>query len=189
MTRRTEICLLLLFSCPASRLRSQTAEAYQATIPKVWDDAVLKDLEVPLTRAEYSPKHVPASFYYQVPVRPIYKSYPVYHPDREPKGYIEWLRSREPEIDWDAAKLKTKEDWIRAGETVFDAPLWLRLHHAHQGASREHRRPLRPQAGLPLGRAAAAYRRTEHCPSFVTWSVRKVPSMSAYCPAPCATPG
>jgi hypothetical protein len=83
----------------------------------------MKDLEVPLARAEYSPRPVPESFYYQVPVRLIYKSYPVYHPDREPNGYIEWLRSREPEIDWDISKLKTKEDWIRAGETVFDAPL------------------------------------------------------------------
>ncbi len=84
---------------------------------------MMKDLEVPLARPEYSPRHVPASFYYQIPVRPIYKSYPVYSPDREPKGYIEWLRSREPELEWDASKLRTKEDWIRAGETVFDAPI------------------------------------------------------------------
>ena len=83
----------------------------------------MKDLEVPLARSGTWPRHVPASFYYQIPVRQIYKSYPVYHPDREPKGYIEWLRSRDPEIDWNAANLKTKEDWIRAGETVFDAPL------------------------------------------------------------------
>ncbi len=123
MTYWTAICLMLLFSSPALRLRAQTTGGYQPTISKVWDDAVMKDLEIPLARAEYSPRHVPASFYYQVPVRPIYKSYPVYHPDREPHGYIDWLRSREPEIDWDAAKLKTKEDWIRAGETVFDAPL------------------------------------------------------------------
>ena len=123
MTYWTALCLLLLFYCPASRLRAQTAGGYQPTIPKVWDDAVMKDLEVPLARVEYSPRHVPATFYYEIPVRPIFKSYPVFHPDREPKGYIEWLRSREPEIDWDAAKLKTKEDWIRAGETVFDAPL------------------------------------------------------------------
>lgn len=83
----------------------------------------MQDLELPLARAEYSPKHVPASFYYKIPVRPIYKSYPVYHPDREPKGYIEWLRSREPALDWDTARLRSKEDWVRAGETVFDAPL------------------------------------------------------------------
>jgi hypothetical protein len=123
MNHRIPICLLLLFYCAASRLGAQTQERYQPTVPRVWDDAVMKDLEIPLARAEYSPKHVPSSFYYQIPVRPIYKSWPVYRPDREPKGYIEWLRSREPELDWDAAKLTTKEDWIRAGETVFNAPL------------------------------------------------------------------
>jgi hypothetical protein len=121
-TQWMAICLLLLFAA-ASCLRAQTAVGYQPAIPNVWDDAVMKDLEVPLGRSEFSPRHVPASFYYQIPVRPIYKSYPVYHPDREPKGYIEGLRLREPELDWDASTLKTKEDWIRAGETVFDAPL------------------------------------------------------------------
>jgi hypothetical protein len=123
MIHWTSICLVLLLYCPAERLCAQTAGEYQPTIPKVWEDEAMKDLELPLARAEYSPKHIPASFYYKIPVRPIYKSYAVYHPDREPKGYIEWLRSREPEIDWDSTKLKTKEDWIRAGETVFDAPL------------------------------------------------------------------
>jgi hypothetical protein len=66
---------LLLFCCPASRLRAQTAGGYQPAIPEVWDDAVMKDLEVPLAHSEYSPTHVPASFYYQIPVRPILTPY------------------------------------------------------------------------------------------------------------------
>src|SRR5215831_16012841 len=99
MNHWSAICLLLLFYCPASCLRAQAPGGYRPTIPKVWDDAILKDLEVPLARPEYSPKHVPEEFYYQIPVRPIYKSYPVYHPDREPTGYINWLRLREPEND------------------------------------------------------------------------------------------
>ena len=61
----TAICLLLLFWCAGSLLRAQTPGGYQPAIPKVWDDAIMKDLEVPLSRAEYSPRHVPASFYYQ----------------------------------------------------------------------------------------------------------------------------
>jgi hypothetical protein len=123
MTRCRAICLLLLLYCPASHVHAQTEGRNPPTIPKVWDDTAMRDLELPLARAEYSPRHIPESFYYQIPVRTIYKSYPVYHPDREPKGYIDWLRSREPEMDWNSAKLRTKEDWIRAGETVFDAPL------------------------------------------------------------------
>lgn len=56
-------------------------------------------------------------------MRPIYKSYPVYHPDREPHGYVDSLAKREPESAFDASKLKTEADWIRAGELVFDAPI------------------------------------------------------------------
>ena len=46
-------------------------------IPRIWDDAAMADLEVPLARPQYSPKHVTAEFYYKIPVRPIWKSYPV----------------------------------------------------------------------------------------------------------------
>jgi hypothetical protein len=59
--------------------------------------------------------------YYAQPVRPVYRSYPVYVEGREPAGYLDWLKQREPEIIFDPAKLKTKEDWIRAGQTVFEA--------------------------------------------------------------------
>ncbi len=41
---------------------------------------------------------------------------------REPAGYKEWLKTREPEIAFDASKLKTREDWIAAGDLVFNAP-------------------------------------------------------------------
>jgi hypothetical protein len=53
----------------------------------------------------------------------IYVSYPVYHPDREPAGYVDWLRRQKPELAWDRSKLNTKDDWIRAGQVVFDAPI------------------------------------------------------------------
>ena len=58
-----------------------------------------------------------------IPVRPIYKTYPVYHPDKEPPGYLDWLRRQEPKIILDFAELRTEADWIRAGEIVFDAPI------------------------------------------------------------------
>jgi hypothetical protein len=83
----------------------------------------MKDIEIPLARAEYSPRHISADFYYRIPVRPIYSSYPVYHPDREPQGYLDWLRQREAFKAWDTSKLTTREDWIRAGESVFLAPV------------------------------------------------------------------
>ncbi|MEO7633299.1 MAG: di-heme oxidoredictase family protein [Blastocatellia bacterium] len=55
--------------------------------------------------------------------RQVYKSYPVYAPGEEPAGYLDWLRTQEPKIAFDASKLKTEEDWIRAGELVFDTPI------------------------------------------------------------------
>lgn len=123
MARAATRWLFLVLCGFASHLGGQDSPGHRPSIPKVWDDAVMQDLEVPLARAEHSPKHVSESFYYQIPVRPIYKSYPVYHPDREPDGYIEKLRSLEPELAWNPARLKTEDDWIRAGEIVFDSPL------------------------------------------------------------------
>lgn len=99
------------------------SDSFHPQIPKTWVDAEVQSVEIPLSHPEYSPKHVSADFYYRVPVRPIYRSYPIYHPDREPAGYIEWLRRQEPVPVWDVSKLRTKEDWIRAGESVFDAPI------------------------------------------------------------------
>jgi len=97
--------------------------AFTPTIPKTWDDATLVSLQVPLADTNASPKHIPADYYYRMPVRLIYKSYPIYAPGKEPPGYIENLKKLEPEIVFDPAKLKTEADWIKAGELVFEAPI------------------------------------------------------------------
>ena len=78
-------------------------------------------MEVPLARAEYSPRHISSEDYYRIPERTIYRAYPVYRPDREPEGYWEWLQGREPEVAFDAAKLESEQDWIAAGKLVFNA--------------------------------------------------------------------
>ena len=96
---------------------------FSPTIPKTWVDAEMAELEVPLVDAASSPKQVSADYYYRMRVRPIYKSYPLYAPGKEPPGYLDWLKQQEPEIVFDATKLKTEADWIKAGELVFDAPL------------------------------------------------------------------
>ncbi len=83
-------------------------------------------LEVPLANPIGSPKQVPAEYYYRVPVRPIYKSYPIYAPGRAPAGYLDGLKSRDPEIVWDDAahrpRLESEADWVKAGELVFQSP-------------------------------------------------------------------
>ena len=98
---------------------AQGEDRWTPEIPRVWDEEAIAAIELPLPSPEHSPQHVSSDFYYAIPARVIYKSYPVYHPDDEPEGYWEWLHEQEPEIVFDPTKLKTKEDWIRAGELVF----------------------------------------------------------------------
>ena len=97
------------------------AQPFRPEIPKVWDEREIERFELPLVQRDRSPRHMSSEQYYTLKVRPIYKTYPVYAPGREPKGYREWLKQQEPEIIFDPAKLTTKEDWIRAGKLVFES--------------------------------------------------------------------
>jgi hypothetical protein len=108
---------------PEEKPRTIQPDRFTPDIPEVWDGEKLAGLEVPLANAKFSPRHVPAAYYYRIPVREIFRTYPVYHPDHEPKDYWAQLRQKEPVKIWDATRLKTKEDWIRAGEAVFEAPI------------------------------------------------------------------
>jgi hypothetical protein len=87
----------------------------------------MTELEIPLANPSGSPKYVSADYYYRIPVRPIYKSYPVYAPGHEPPDYIGGLRRQQPQVVWDEGKhkppLQTPADWIAAGEAVFDSPI------------------------------------------------------------------
>ena len=98
-------------------------EKWSPKIPRTWDDEAMQSLEIPLAHPEVSPKYISSDFYYRIPVRPIYRSYPVYHPSKEPAEYMERLKQHEPQIIFDASKLKTERDWIGAGEIVFDAAI------------------------------------------------------------------
>jgi hypothetical protein len=121
---------LALLSNGAFIDHSQVQEAGRhapPAIPKTWDEQTLADLEVPLADPSHSPKDISADDYYRIPVRPIYKSYPRYHVDKEPPSYREWLRHQEPVVLWDDGahrpRLVTEADWIKAGEMVFNAPV------------------------------------------------------------------
>lgn len=99
-------------------------------IPKTWDREAIASIEVPLAERGASPIQVPEEYYYAIPERKIFKTYPVYAFGHEPEGYIEHLKTLDPEIVFGADALRTDEDWIRAGELVFDQPtltghLWI----------------------------------------------------------------
>lgn len=135
--RRVGLFMVLLFSAfiAFSLINAGQAQKrgapYKPVIPKTWDDEALADLELPLADPSHNPKHISVDDYYRIPVRPIYKSYPKYHPDKEPPGYREWLRRQEPVVLWDDGarrpKLVTEEDWIKAGDIVFNAPVLFGL--------------------------------------------------------------
>ena len=93
------------------------------TAPRVWDDGELRVFELPLAKPEASARHAPSNYYYRIPIRRIYKSYPIYAPDDEPPGYLAWLEEREPEVVFDPTALQSDQDWITAGQLVFDAPI------------------------------------------------------------------
>jgi hypothetical protein len=116
------LCALLSL---ATVLAAQDQKPFRLLVPRMWNDAAMADLELPLARAEHSLRMVSSEYYYRIPVRPVYKTYPVYARDREPSGYLDRLRNQEPASVFDAANLKTEQDWIRAGELVFDAPIAL----------------------------------------------------------------
>jgi hypothetical protein len=140
--------IVILFSTAAFIL----AQPYRPEIPKTWDAAALGSLEVPHPKPRYSPVAVPAEYYYRVPVRPVYKTYPVYAPGREPANYVEWLNKQEPEIIFDAARLRSQQDWIKAGEKVFDAPFGfnfvISMADVRSTAWFEHVQPPLTKAGV-----------------------------------------
>jgi hypothetical protein len=122
-------CLIMgaVVTVPRSRTSAQSdpLAKFSLSIPKTWDDAAMAELEIPLADPVGSPRQISADYYYRMPVRPIYKEYPIYAPGREPAGYMDWLKRQGPQILWDDKghhpPLNTEADWIKAGEIVFDS--------------------------------------------------------------------
>jgi hypothetical protein len=97
------------------------AQPFKPDIPKAWDDKEVESFELPLAQRDRSPRHMGSEEYYKLKVRPIYRSYPMYVRGKEPVGYIESLKQKDPEIVFDPSKLRTKDDWIQAGKVVFQS--------------------------------------------------------------------
>lgn len=135
----------------------------QIEIPRTWDTAAVKQFEVPLANPKFSPVHISEETYYRIPTRTIYKSYPVYHPKREPEGYRQWLESREPEVAFDLTKLHTKQDWIAAGEIVFNAG--TSFGPVLFGADEVRSEEFFEQTGMPVAKDGTI--------PFARWIVRK----------------
>jgi len=111
----------------ASALLSNAGLAASPEVPKTWEDAEMRTLELPLADPAVARAHAPADYYYGIPVRAIFKSYSVYHPEKEPPGYFDGLQKLTPELLWDdkgtQPRLQSEADWIAAGELVFDSAI------------------------------------------------------------------
>jgi mono/diheme cytochrome c family protein len=94
----------------------------QAQVPTTWEQTEVDTLELPAALPAYSAIHIDQHGYYGIPSRVIYRDYAVYAPDREPADYQEWLKSREPEVAFDSSKIHSADEWVKAGELVFNAP-------------------------------------------------------------------
>lgn len=92
-------------------------------IPKTWDirEIIRFHLHAPDSSAEI--EFATEKYYYSLPEHVIYKSYPVYVREFEKEGYLDSLRSLEPEVVFDFNKIKTQEDWVEAGKMVFHWPV------------------------------------------------------------------
>src|SRR5216684_4547236 len=109
----TLICLALgaLLVCIIGSQAHQAENDGPSIIPRTWDDLELTTLELPLAETKFTPVQVSAAYYYSISVLPIYKSYPIYVPGKEPPDYLDWLAKQEPALAFDATQLKTKDDW------------------------------------------------------------------------------
>jgi hypothetical protein len=145
-------CVLLALGVIPKNLATSpergTAATLSAEVPVTWNDRAMAELEVPLADPTHSPKHASADYYYQIPVRPIYKSYPLYAPSHVPPGCGDGLKQAEPVILWDdkghRPPLKTEADWIKAGEMVFESPILFSSEPPPAFASEFHRFTGRP---------------------------------------------
>jgi len=97
----------------------QVADPTEVTVPKLWDEELLAHWATPVAGVNAMPSFRSPAEYYAAPVDDT-RTYPVYHPDREPPGYLEGLARQGPQPLIEPEKLHTKADWIAAGREVFD---------------------------------------------------------------------
>ena len=151
--RRTAMILAAVATVSAA-IAAQPA----VSIPEFWSEALLHDYELPLATPERTPQHVSRDYYYSLPERVVYKSYPIYHPSREPTGYLDSLRALEPERVFDAAALKSDADWVAAGRDVFEMPIAFNGPIVTMAMVRDpgwydrHRVPLTADGSMPFAR-------------------------------------
>jgi mono/diheme cytochrome c family protein len=109
----------ILAATAAVRSQQMSNANFRPEIPKTWDTAAVASMSIPLAPPAPRVTEFSEQYYYSIPAVTIYKSYPLVSADKPFPEYLNWLKQQEPEIAFDASKLKTKTDWEEAGELVF----------------------------------------------------------------------
>lgn len=114
------LCLLVASSVQSEPVSTRPSTVTETVVvPKIWDEEKLATWATPVAGINLSPNFYTEEEYYAAPVENL-RTYPVYHPDYEPKGYRDWLAAVGPKPLIEPKKLRTKADWLAAGELVFD---------------------------------------------------------------------
>jgi hypothetical protein len=92
-------------------------------IPRTWDLDAIKKFHLPPPDSSVKVVYASEEYYNALPEHVINKTFPVFVREFERPGYLDSIRSLEPELIFDASKLKTEADWVKAGELVFNWPV------------------------------------------------------------------
>ena len=127
MRRADRFVLVLLWAAanlflmiPGSTAQTKSSSTTQKiVVPKIWDAKQLATWATPVAGVNTTPNFYTEEEYYAAPVDNV-RTYPVYHPDFEPKGYREWMMKQGTQPMIEPAKLNTERDWLEAGRRVFE---------------------------------------------------------------------
>lgn len=127
MRRADRFALMLLWAAatlflmmPGSTAQTKPPSTTgKVVVPKIWDAKQLATWATPVAGVNTTPNFYSEEEYYAARVDNT-RTYPVYHPDFEPKGYREWMVKQGTQPMIEPAKLETERDWLDAGRRVFE---------------------------------------------------------------------
>ncbi|HSO76654.1 MAG TPA: hypothetical protein VLU47_17625, partial [Blastocatellia bacterium] len=127
MRRADRFALVLLWAAatlflmmPGSTAQTKPPSTIRKNVvPKIWDAKQLATWATPVAGVNTTPNFYTEEEYYAARVDNV-RTYPVYHPDFEPKGYREWMVKQGTQPMIEPAKLETERDWLDAGRRVFE---------------------------------------------------------------------
>ena len=118
LKRFAAVAALIILPAALMRISAEPAGTPSGPVPRSWTQQDVDTFRLPLAALGAPPALISEQEYYALPEVNL-KTYPVYIPDKEPPGYLDWLKQEGPQPMVDVSTLKTEKDWIAAGREVF----------------------------------------------------------------------